>query len=118
MSEVGLIPDGYFNIDDLWFDVRYRIINEVISSAIKHISLDIPDFKPKWQDIPEEKMDEWHDFVFRYDVRLGQPRTDNETAHIIEYQLYELRETISKFFMEKFNIKVVQGRYVKGEPQN
>ena len=118
MSEVGLIPDGYFNIDDLWFDVRYRIINEVISSAIKHISLDIPDFKPKWQDIPEEKIDEWHDFVFRYDVRHWQPRTDNETAHIIEYQLYELRETISKFFMEKFNIKVVQGRYVKGEPQN
>ena len=118
MSEVGLIPDGYFNIDDLWFDVRYRIINEVISSAIKHISLDIPDFKPKWQDIPEEKINEWHDFVFRYDVRLWQPRTDNETAHIIEYQLYELRETISKFFMEKFNIKWLMGRYVKGEPQN
>ena len=112
MSEVGLIPDGYFNIDDMWFDVRYSIINEVISSAISHISLHIPDFNPKWRDIPEKKIDEWHDFVLRYDVRLWQPRPDNETAHIIEYRLYELRETICKFFMEKFNIKVVNGRYV------
>ena len=112
MSEEIIIPHGYFNIDDMWFDVRYSIINEVISSAISHISLHIPDFKPKWRDIPEKKIDEWHDFVFRYDVRLWQPRPDNETVHIIEYRLYELRETICKFFMEKFNIKVVNGRYV------
>ena len=49
MSEEIIIPHGYFNIDDLWFDVRYSIINEVISSAISHISLHIPDFKPKCQ---------------------------------------------------------------------
>ena len=97
MSEVGLIPDGYFNIDDLWFDVRYRIINEVISSAIKHISLDIPDFKPKWQDIPEEKIDEWIDFVFGYDVRLWKSYSSDRNPDAIKYII-----GINKFSSQKF----------------
>ena len=115
MSEVGLIPDGYFNIDDLWFDVRYSIINEVISSAIKHISLDIPDFKPKWQDIPEEKIDEWIDFVFGYDVRLWKSYSSDRNPdaikynysieNIVEERLYYLDDLITEYIVEKFYLR-------------
>ena len=119
----NLIPEGYSNIDDLWCDVRYEIIKDVIGSAIRHISFDIPDFKPKWSDVPEEKIDKWHDFVFGYDVSQWKQCTDdrafpdthygNKTKHIIEYRLYDLRCIIIDFFMEKFNIKVVNGKYAR-----
>ena len=109
----NLIPEGYSNIDDLWCDVRYEIIKNVIGSAIRHISFDIPDFKPKWSDVPEEKIDEWHDFVFGYDVTQWKPCTDdrgfpgtyynNELIRILEYRAYELRSIVMKWIKEKYN---------------
>ena len=106
----NLIPEGHSNIHCLWWNVKNITLKEVIRSAIRRISFDIPDFKPKWSDVPEEKIDEWYDYVFGYDVTQWKPsRTDihdvNHTNFIIEYRLRDLRGIIIDFFMEKFNIE-------------
>ena len=117
----GIIPHGYCFIDKLWSKIQNDIIYDVIITAVSSICLDIPDFEPKWSDIPKEKIDEWHDIVFHYDIRLWKPYIDKlglpNAPYIIEYffqhRLCVLCTTIKHFFMEKFNIKVVNGKYAR-----
>ena len=108
-----VIPHKYFNINDLWFSVKRDIIYDVIMSASSLICFDIPDFEPKWDSIPEEKMNEWSDYVFNNDIYSLKPICENRIGHIIESRLYKLRDIICEFFMEKFNIKVVNGKYAR-----
>ena len=95
----NLIPEGHSNIHCLWWKVKNNTLKEVIRSAIRRISFDIPDFKPKWSDVPEEKIDEWYDYVFGYDVTQWKPRADahymNHTNYIIEYRLRDKKLKIN-----------------------
>ena len=47
MSEEEINTSGYRNVDDLWWDLQNKILNETIKSSVRHISDDIKDFKMK-----------------------------------------------------------------------
>ena len=94
MSEEEINTCGYRNVDDLWWDLQNKILNETIKSSVRHISDDIKDFKMKWSDIPEDVRHEWY-------VHLD----------LMEYRMYDLREMIIEWIMNKYNIEVYNGKY-------
>ena len=108
----NLIPNKLILNDELWSDARRDIIKKVIGSVIAWIRFDVPDFELKWSDIPEEKIDEWADFVFGYDVRLWKSYSSNRDPdaikynysieNIIEERLYYLDDLITEYIVEKF----------------
>ena len=81
----NLIPHKYILNDELWSDARRDIIKKVIGSVIGWIRFDVPDFELKWSDIPEEKIDEWIDFVFGYDTRLWKSYSSDRNPDAIKY---------------------------------
>ena len=111
----NLIPHKYICIDELWSDARRDIIKKVIGSVIGWIRIDVPDFELKWQDIPEEKIDEWIDFVFGYDVRLWKSYSSDRNPdaikynysieNIVEERLYYLDDLITEYIVEKFYLR-------------
>ena len=111
----NLIPHEYICIDELWSDARRDIIKKVIGSVIGDIRFVIPDFELKWSDIPEEKIDEWHDFVFGYDLRNWQPFLSsynpesliyyNSIDNVTEERLTYLEDLITDYIVEKFNLR-------------
>ena len=121
MSEDLINTCGYRNIDDLWWSLQNAILNETIKSSVRHISDDIKDFKMKWSDIPEDVRHEWYVHLFKYDVMEWEPTTDyrafphthydNTTRDLMEYRMYDLREMIIEWIMNKYNIEVYNGKY-------
>ena len=111
----NLIPHKYILNDELWSDARRDIIKKVIGSVIGWIRIDVPDFELKWQDIPEEKIDEWIDFVFGYDVRLWKSYSSDRNPdaikynysieNIVEERLYYLDDLITEYIVEKFYLR-------------
>ena len=111
----NLIPHKYILNDELWSDARRDIIKKVIGSVIGWIRFDVPDFELKWQDIPEEKIDEWIDFVFGYDVRLWKSYSSDRNPdaikynysieNIVEERLYYLDDLITEYIVEKFYLR-------------
>ena len=111
----NLIPHKYICIDELWSDARRDIIKKVIGSVIGWIRFDVPDFELKWSDIPEEKIDEWIDFVFGYDVRLWKSYSSDRNPdaikynysieNIVEERLYYLDDLITEYIVEKFYLR-------------
>ena len=112
MSEEEINTCGYRNIDDLWWDLQNKILDEIIKSSVRHISDDIKDFKMKWSDIPEDVRHEWYVHLFKYDYRAF-PHThyDNTTRDLMEYRMYDLREMIIEWIMNKYNIEIKNGEY-------
>ena len=121
MSEEEINTCGYRNVDDLWWDLQNKILNETIKSSVRHISDDIKDFKMKWSDIPEDVRHEWYVHLFKYDVMEWEPTTDyrafphthydNTTRDLMEYRMYDLREMIIEWIMNKYNIEIKNGEY-------
>ena len=116
MSEdCNLIPHKYILNDELWSDARRDIIKKVIGSVIGWIRFDVPDFELKWSDIPEEKIDEWIDFVFGYDTRLWKSYSSDRNPdaikynysieNIVEERLYYLDDLITEYIVEKFYLR-------------
>ena len=111
----NLIPHKYILNDELWSDARRDIIKKVIGSVIGWIRFDVPDFELKWSDIPEEKIDEWIDFVFGYDVRLWKSYSSDRNPdaikynysieNIVEERLYYLDDLITEYIVEKFYLR-------------
>ncbi|WP_285959357.1 hypothetical protein [Thomasclavelia spiroformis] len=111
----NLIPHKYICIDELWSDARRDIIKKVIGSVIGWIRFDVPDFELKWSDIPEEKIDEWIDFVFGYDTRLWKSYSSDRNPdaikynysieNIVEERLYYLDDLITEYIVEKFYLR-------------
>ena len=111
----NLIPHKYILNDELWSDARRDIIKKVIGSVIGWIRIDVSDFELKWQDIPEEKIDEWIDFVFGYDVRLWKSYSSDRNPdaikynysieNIVEERLYYLDDLITEYIVEKFYLR-------------
>ena len=111
----NLIPHKYILNDELWSDARRDIIKKVIGSVIGWIRIDVPDFELKWSDIPEEKIDEWIDFVFGYDVRLWKSYSSDRNPdaikynysieNIVEERLYYLDDLITEYIVEKFYLR-------------
>ena len=99
----NLIPHKYICIDELWSDARRDIIKKVIGSVIGWIRIDVSDFELKWQDIPEEKIDEWIDFVFGYDV--SAIKYNYSIENIVEERLYYLDDLITEYIVEKFYLR-------------
>ena len=111
----NLIPHKYILNDELWSDARRDIIKKVIGSVIGWIRFDVPDFELKWSDIPEEKIDEWIDFVFGYDTRLWKSYSSDRKPdaikynysieNIVEERLYYLDDLITEYIVEKFYLR-------------
>ena len=111
----NLIPHKYILNDELWSDARRDIIKKVIGSVIGWIRFDVPDFELKWSDIPEEKIDEWIDFVFGYDTRLWKSYSSDRNPdaikynysieNIVEERLYYLDDLITEYIVEKFYLR-------------
>ena len=124
----NLIPHKYNLPDELWSDARRDIIKKVIGSVIGWIRFDVPDFELKWSDIPEEKIDEWIDFVFGYytrlwwidfvfgyDTRLWKSYSSDRNPdaikynysieNIVEERLYYLDDLITEYIVEKFYLR-------------
>ena len=112
---------GYRNVDDLWWDLQNKILNEIIKSSVRHISDDIKDFKMKWSDIPEDVRHEWYVHLFKYNVMEWEPTNDyrafphthydNTTRDLMEYRMYDLCEMIIEWIMNKYNIEIKNGEY-------
>ena len=129
MSEEEINTCGYRNVDDLWWDLQNKILDEIIKSSVRHISDDIKDFKMKWSDIPEDVRHEWYVHVrhewyvhlFKYNVMEWEPTNDyrafphthydNTTRDLMEYRMYDLREMIIEWIMNKYNIEIKNGEY-------
>ena len=121
MSEDLINTCGYRNIDDLWWSLQNAILNETIKSSVRHISDDIHTFTMKWSDIPEDVRSEWYAFLFKYDVLEWEPTIDhrafphthydNTTRDMMEYRMFDLREIITEWIMDKFNIEINNGEY-------
>ena len=121
MSEDLINTCGYRNIDDLWWSLQNAILNETIKSSVRHISDDIHTFTMKWSDIPEDVRSEWYAFLFKYDVLEWEPTIDyrafphthydNTTRDMMEYRMFDLREIITEWIMDKFNIEYNNGEY-------
>ena len=88
---------------------------------MRHISDDIKDFKLKWSDIPEDVSTKWYEHLFKYDVTEWEPTIDyrawpnthyeNTTKDMMEYRMYDLREMITEWIMNKYNIEIKNGEY-------
>ena len=109
MSEERFVPPEYLQIHDMWTCVRRTLINSVIDYTINDMGLkNLPDFESKWKDIPDEKMDEWHDFIFGHAIEIWKPYPEfnevfigNSTAELIGDRLYELYRVIHDFLVKK-----------------
>ena len=82
MSEERFVPPEYLQIHDMWTCVRRTLINSVIDYTINYMGLkNLPDFESKWKDIPDEKMDEWHDSFIIESCSTEFDTQSNESFH-------------------------------------
>jgi hypothetical protein len=98
-SEIGV----YGKVDDYIFDMSYHTIRSIIYSAkFWSNNDDIENFV-----IPREKIDEWHDKLWYFDVTEWRPRLvnravlprlyTNELKDVLERKAYELKFEIMDY---------------------
>jgi hypothetical protein len=93
----------YGNVDDYIWDMSFHTIKSIIYSA-KHWSSDesIKNFE-----IPNEKIHEWHDKLWHFDVTEWRPRIDdravgtrqytNKLIDVLEIKAYDLKDEIREY---------------------
>lgn len=104
----------YMNVDDFISDLSNIFIESIIDMAIKRRAIFTKDPELKkflgdltHEDIPEEKVDEWDERLWHYDVTKWTPKIDNRAFpdtryenylyHVLEFNAYELRTEIGDY---------------------
>ena len=99
-----------YNEDFLKYIIRHSMTR--INNSLKRQGLD--EILIRWDSIPEEKMNEWYDYLFNYDVTKWETRnpiealnpydtfnhpeyTTNELQNVLKIRAYELEDLIISF---------------------
>ena len=105
-----------YNEDFLKYIIRHSMTR--INNSLKRQGLD--EILIRWDSIPEEKMNEWYDYLFNYDVTKWETRnpiealnpydtfnhpeyTTNELQNVLKIRAYELEDLIISFLTNQIS---------------